>query len=102
MGIEGVDIGDLCGHLGLEKTANLLIQIGDVDCMCRPASCERRKTAVRSTAINSFQNSMGYSAAGALRIAPALFTKMSIEPNSAIVFSMSPAHTFGSPTSPEK
>src|SRR2546430_5246949 len=29
--------------------------------MCRPASCERRNTAVRFTAISSSQNSVGYS-----------------------------------------
>ena len=53
-----------------------------------PASCESRNTAVRLTAISSFQASSGYESAGALRMTPALFTRMSIEPNSAKVFSM--------------
>src|SRR5229473_7903496 len=70
--------------------------------MCQPASCERRNTAVKFTAISSSQNSVGYSEAGALRITPALFTRVSMEPNSATVFSIRPGYTFESAKSPEK
>ena len=68
----------------------------------RPAYWLRNHTAFKFVSITVFQNSSECSAAGARRMVPALFTRMSIEPNSFTVSSTSILRIASSHTSPDR